>query len=236
MHLKQFSEEFIQKWLNEDDNKKYISLKDKKMKAGINWISAINQKSFTNLDKMYEELNKKCKECLEKNCREDYIFITKELIIDNNNLTKIEKEEKLKNLQILGYENLQIKNPEKRKEIENKIISFHNKKKQCYEKINLFRAIMIRLSNNWNDELNVCINICKNKPLDRNTELPDCYSTCIIQKSYEVVSNEYYMKYVYDKLLEEYNQNKIEMGKIDLLHSYRFKKREINDENKFKYV
>jgi hypothetical protein len=236
MHLKQFSEEFIQKWLNAEDNKIYISLKDRKIKAGINWITAINKKSFNNLDKMYEELNKKCKECLEKNCREDFNFISKELIIDNNNLTDIEKEEKLKNLQIFGYEKLQINNPEKKEEIDNKIISFHYKKKQCYEKLNLFRAVLIRLSNNWNEEINTCINICKNKPLDRNTELPDCYSTCIIQKSYEVVSNEYYLKYIYEKLSEEYKENKVELGKIDLLHSYRFNKREINEDNKYKYI
>lgn len=236
MHLKQFSEEFLQKWLTGEDNKKYISLKDRKIKAGVNWISSINQKSFKNLDKMYEELNKQCKECLEKNCRDEYNSIINELIIDDKDLSESEKEKKLKNLMIHGYEKLQIKNPENQNEIENKILAFHNKKKQCYEKMNLFRAVLIRLSNNWNDELNTCLNICKNKPLDRTTEVPDCYSTCIIQKSYEIVSNEYYLKYIYEKLSEEYKENKITFGNIDLLHSYRFNKREVNDDNKNKYL
>ena len=108
------------------------------MKAGVNWISSINQKSFKNLDKMYEELNKQCKECLDKNCREDFNTIMNELVISNENISETAKIETLKNLQINGYEKFQLKNPENKDEVENRIKSFHNKKKQCYEKMNLF--------------------------------------------------------------------------------------------------
>jgi hypothetical protein len=235
MHLKQFSDEFIQKWLTPQDNKEYISQKDQKIKAGVNWLSAINQKSFKNLDEMYLKLNGKCKECLEKYCKDDFDWIIKNSIMSNENLKAEEKNEKISNLNKQGYEMIQFINPELFEEGIQRIKKFHANKKLCYEKLNLFRAITIRQANKWEDELNVCFNICKNKPLDKFTEMPDCFSTCMVQKSYEVVNNEYYMRFVLKKLLEEHENDKLTLPKVDLLPSYRLRERELNDHivNKF---
>jgi len=235
MHLKQFSEDFIDKWLTSKDKKEYVSSKDKKLKAGVNWLTAINKKSFSNLDKLYLELNLKCKQCLEKHCKEDFDWIINNTINQNIHLNEEDKIQKLKNLEQKGYEHIQFINTISYDEGIKRIKSFHKNKKLCYEKINLFRAIMIRLANKWNDELNVCFNICKHKPLDRFTDLPDCFSTCMVQKSYEVVSNEYYLNFVFKKLMEEYESEKLVMPKVDLLHSYRLQERELDDHiiNKF---
>ncbi len=229
MHFKQFTDEFIDKWLTVNDIKELISQKDQKIKAGVNWLSALNIKSYENLDKMYFSLKEKCKECLEKNCKNDYEWIINNSIIFNEDLEENQKLEKLQNLKMKGFENIRFKDENTFNEGIEKIKNFHKNKKLCYEKTNLFRAILIRLSNKWNDELNVCLNICKNKPLDKNTELPDCFSTCMVHKSYEIVNNEFYMKYVFNKLKEEYENNNLTLPKIDLLHSYRFEKRELND-------
>ncbi len=235
MHLKQFSEEFIQKWLTPEDSKEYVSSKDQKIKAGVNWLTGINKKSYKNLDEMYSKLNIKCKECLEKHCKEDYNWIIRNTIISNENFNDINKENKILKLQKQGYERIQLKNTQLYEEGIQRIKKFHTNKKLCYEKLNLFRAILIRQANKWEDELNVCLNICKNKPLDKMTEMPDCFSTCMVQKSYEVVNNEYYMKFVFRKLMEEYQNNNLSLPKVDLLHSYRLQERELDEHiiNKF---
>lgn len=231
MHFKQFSDEFIQKWLTPEDQNEYISQKDQKIKAGVNWLTEINKKSYKNLDEMYHMLNTKCKECLEKHCKPDFDWI----INNSISLNEKQKEEKIKNLKKQGFEKIQFKTPELYEEGISKIKKFHENKKKCYEKLNLFRAIIIRQANKWEDELNVCFNICKNKPLDKFTEMPDCLSTCMVQKSYEVVNNEYYLKFVFKKLMEEYENDKLTLPKADLLHSYRLRERELDEDivNKF---
>lgn len=235
MHFKQFSDEFINKWLTEQDKVEYKSSKDKKIKAGVNWLTTLNKKSFQSLDKMYLSLNEMTKECLEKKCREDFDWIINHGIKENDSLSEAEKSEKIIHLQQKGFENIRFLSPNIYEEGIQRVKNYHKSKKICYEKLNLFRAIMIRLSNKWNDELNVCLNICKNKPLERNNELPDCFTTCMIEKSYQVISNEYYLKFVYEKLKNEFKNDNYELPEIDLLHSYRLKQRELNDHivNKF---
>ncbi len=228
MHLKQFSDEFIQRWLSPEDKLEFISSKDQKIKAGVNWLTTINKTSFHNIDDMYSKLNIKCKECIEKHCKEDFDWILTNSNISSKDLDEDSKKDKILKLQKQGYERIQFTNPQLFQIGIERIKRFHSNKKLCYEKLNLFRAIIIRQANRWEDELNVSLNICKNKPLDKLTEMPDCFSTCMIQKSYEVVNYEYYLKFVFKKLMGEYQSDKLSLPKVDLLHSYRLKERELD--------
>ena len=46
MQFQIFSDDFLSKWLSQEDKKEYLSTNDRKLKAGINWLSAMQKSSF----------------------------------------------------------------------------------------------------------------------------------------------------------------------------------------------
>ncbi len=221
MNLQVFKSDFVEKWLTPFD-KDYLKCEnDKKLKAGINWIEDIHRTSFRRYDDMLNQLKSECKECVKKNCSDDYNWI-------------------LSNGEIITEEDKSIKFRFTDAEIGKKGIEVVNRYKKCkidcYEKVELFTDVMGRNYSKWNKELNLCFIICRAKPLDKNEYLPNCYTNCMIKNVYALASHEFYLKYVFENLLNEYKKNYFDRSKADVMHSYRVQLRELDEEVIKKYL
>jgi hypothetical protein len=210
MNFKYFKEEFINKW---NDNNA-LSQRDRKVQAGVNWLYTIHKQSFNRYETMWNALKDKCASCAKQNCEKEYIDLLQH--------AKVKSEDK---------NNLVITNFKENEKFEN----YKKCKKNCYEKVELLDNILARKYREWNKELNHCFILCRAKPIDKNNDLPNCYITCMINKSYELADIEFYIKYVYDKLIQEYDKNYIDKSKADLTHIYRIQERPLTDDIIRKY-
>jgi hypothetical protein len=233
MNFQIFSDAFLSKWLTKEDLSTFSSNNDLKLKAGMNWLTEINKSAFSRYDEKWKILKEKCIECMNTNCKEDYDWLVSNshvpnkskinTIIDDNKVEQAFKIIKFENIKIgkTGYE---------------KIKNYHGCKKKCYEKINLINAIFARRYNAWSKSLNDCLTVCRVMPIERDTMLADCYSDCMIKHSYKVAEIEFYINYVYEKLVKEYDNNLINLPGVDLHHNYRFKEREFTPDLVRKFV
>jgi hypothetical protein len=229
MHFNVFSEDFLNKWLYPSDLENYKSLNDKKIKAGINWLSAINTSTFDRYDEIWIKLREKCGECMQKNCIEDYEWIKKNSVEISDNDSPFHKLNE-------GYQRIKFLNKDIGKEGFNRIRNYHVCKKNCYEKVNLMNAVLARKFSKFTNDFSVCFVLCRGKPIDRENVLSDCYSDCMIKFSYQLPQIEYYITTIFEDMMKEYENNVIETPKADLLHPYRFREREFTPDLWNKYL
>lgn len=229
MHFNVFSDDFLNKWLSPTDLDNYISVNDKKIKAGVNWISAINSSTFKRYDDLWFNLKEKCKECMDKNCMEDYEWIKNNaIIIDEKDSTFHKLNE--------GYKKIKFSNKEIGREGFERVKSYHVCKKKCHEKINLMNAILARYYTKFTHDFSVCFVLCRGKPIDKEKVLSDCYSDCMIRFGYQLPQIEYFVTSMYEKMISEYEQNVLDTPKADLMHPYRFKEREFTPDMWNRYI
>jgi hypothetical protein len=229
MHFNVFSEDFLNKWLTPNDLENYNSLNDKKIKAGMNWLTAINTSSFKRYDAMWEKLKEKCTECMDKNCQEDYDWI-------RNNSELIKDDESPFHKLNEGYTRIKFANKEIGKEGIERVKNYHVCKKKCYEKINLMNSILSRKYSNFSYDFSVCFVLCRGKPIDKENILSDCYSDCMIKFSYHLPQIEYYITTIFEQMMKEYEKNMLATPKADLMHPYRFREREFTPDLWNKYL
>jgi hypothetical protein len=223
MHFNVFSDDFLNKWLSPSDLENYISLNDKKIKAGVNWLSAINSSSFKRYDQLWFELKEKCGKCMEKNCMEDYEWINKHAEIIQDNDSPFHKLNE-------GYKRIKFPNKDIGKEGMERVKNYHMCKKKCHEKINLMNAVLARYYTKFMHDFSVCFVLCRGKPIDKEKVLSDCYSDCMIRFSYQLPQIEYLITNIFEQMMKEYDMNILDTPKADLMHSYRFREREFTQD------
>jgi len=229
MHFNVFSEDFLNKWLTPNDLENYHSLNDKKIKAGMNWLSAINTSSYKRYDIMWDKLKEKCTECMETNCQRDYDWI-------RNNSELIKDDESPFHKLNEGYKRIKFANKEIGKEGIERVKNYHVCKKKCYEKINLMNSILSRKYSSFSYDFSVCFVLCRGKPIDKENVLSDCYSDCMIKFSYQLPQIEYYITTIFEQMMKEYEKSMFEIPKADMMHPYRFREREFTPDLWNKYL
>jgi hypothetical protein len=226
MNFQVFSDEFIKKWLREQDRLELNSLNDRKLKAGINWMEAITKSAFKRYDIIWEKLKHECLKCMEENCVRDYNWILENSIKHDDELTKTSTE----------YKTISFKNAELGKEGHQRVNKYHSCKENCYEKVNLMNQILSNVYTKTAYDFNMCFVYCRAKSIDRDTQLADCYSDCMVKFSYIYASHEYYITYSYDKMMKEYSLKQLDTPKVDLNHIFRIKQREFTPDLWSKYI
>jgi hypothetical protein len=229
MNFNVFSDEFLKKWLTKEDLIQYTTMNDKKLSAGINWLSAINTSSFKRYDLLWKSLKEGCVNCMNKNCYEDYQWIIE-------NAEKVDNINNINSSDNIGFKRIKFPNKEIGKEGVERVKKYHSCKKKCYEKVNLMNSILARKYSQFTYDFSVCLVLCRGKPIDKDTHLSDCYSDCMIKHSYLLPQIEYYMMMMHEQMMKEYNENILELPKADLLHSYRFREREFTSDMFRKYI
>jgi hypothetical protein len=211
MNLKFFKEDFIEKWASNSN----LPEREKKIQAGVNWLFTIHKQSFDRYEPMWKLLKEKCADCSTKNCERDY----NELMSD---ITVVKSDNKGNLIKGLN---------------DNEKLERYNKcKKGCYEKFELVNNILARRYRDWNKDLNHCFILCRAKPIDKISDLPNCYVTCMIDKSYHLADIEFYITYTLNKIIQEYDKNYIDNSKADLLHIYNTKERPLTPDLLRKYL
>lgn len=230
MNFQIFSDEFLGKWLTPDDRAKYSSLNDRKLIAGTNWLKEIAKSSFNRYDLMWGSLKEKCLNCMKDNCQDDYEWIIKNAqIVDKKGINS-------EDLSDLPFKRIKFPNKEIGKEGYEKVKSYHSCKKSCYEKVNIMNVTFTKKMKQFSHNFNICIVLCKGKPIDKETMLSDCYSDCMIKSSYEMAKIEYYIKMMHEKLLEEYDNKILTLSREELIHNERFKERELTSDLWRRYI
>jgi hypothetical protein len=228
MQFQVFSDDFLQKWLNKDDKAEFTSNNDRKLKAGINWLSAIQISSFKRYDGMWLDMKEKCLDCMKTSCQNDYEWIIKNSVVVENEKNIENSSGVFKRIKFLDKETGKIGN--------GKLKSYYSCKTKCYEKVNIMNATLGKKLRKFSHDLNICLVLCRGKPFDRENVLSDCYSDCMITHSKEIPSLEYFIKKMYEDIIREYKENKFENYDADLLHNYRFKPREFSHDIMKKYL
>lgn len=221
MSLNYFTDDFIQKWLTKKDLEEFQSINDKKLKAGMNWMSHIMESSFKRYDKMWSQMKDSCLNCMELNCKEDYDWI-----LNNCELIKEEDE----------FKKIKFKSKESGKIGMGKIKSYHACKKKCYEKVNLMNATFSRKFNQFSKEFELCFVLCRGHPIVGENYLSDCYSDCFVKASKKLPEIEFSITKLYKQIIDEYNENKLDFPGVDLINNYRFKEREFTEDLWKKYL
>ena len=138
MQFQIFSDDFLSKWLSQEDKKEYLSTNDRKLKAGINWLSAMQKSSFKRYDIMWLDMKDKCLECMKTHCQDDYDWILKNSqILENNDETINSKNYQSETNSEIGFKKIRFSDVETGKIGYEKYKNFHSCKKKCYEKINI---------------------------------------------------------------------------------------------------
>ena len=125
MIIQYFTDDFLKRWLTPKDLIEYSSINDRKIKAGVNWMSIVAKTSFSTYDLMWRDLKEQCMECMNTKCREDYKWI-----LDNCEVVSSLDE----------YKTVKFKDKEIGKIGYEKLKTYHNCKKTCYEKVNLMNV------------------------------------------------------------------------------------------------
>jgi hypothetical protein len=212
MNFKYFKDDFINKWT---DGLGITDERDRKIKAGVNWLFTIHKKSFERYEVMWRELREKCKTCARVNCKNEYNELMKHINVNKDNGG---------NVVVTGLKDNDL------------LTKYTQCKKGCYEKVDLLNHILGRRYRDWNKDLNYCFILCRAKPIDKTNDLPNCYITCMVDKSYDLAEIEFYIKYSYDKLVNEYDRGYFDNSKSDLTHIYRIKERPLTPDLVRKYL
>jgi hypothetical protein len=221
MSLQYFTDDFLKKWLYPQDLIEYSSNDDRKIKAGMNWMSTIAKSSFSRYDEMWQELKEQCMGCMNNKCKEDYKWI-----IDNSEIVSTSEE----------YKTVKFKDKEIGRMGHEKLKNYNDCKKNCYEKVNLMNARLSSKFKEFNKEFSLCFIMCRGKPFHKENLLSDCYSDCFIRFSKKIPEIEFYIKSIFEQIIQEYKEKKYDIPGVDLIHNYRFKRREFNEDIMKKYL
>jgi hypothetical protein len=235
MQFQFFSDDFLNKWLSQEDKKEYVSMNDRKLKAGVNWLTAMQKSSFQRYDSMWLDMKEKCLDCMKTHCQEDYDWILKNAQILESNQVVINSENYESHSET-GFKKIKFPDKETGKIGYEKYKNFNTCKKKCYEKINIMNVTLGKKLKQFSHDLNICLVLCRGKPFDRENVLSDCYSDCMIKHSKDIPTIEYFIKKMYEQIIMEYKENKFENFDVDLLHNYRFKPREFDADKMKKYL
>lgn len=221
LRFEPFSENFIEFWTKNE--KVELNGDERKILAGVNWLFEIKKQSFERFDKKFENLKEKTKNVTKANCGEIY-----DEIVKNSNF--VEKNEK--NFILINFKGFNVE-----QQIQN-LKKYHKCKETNYDKFNLMKMIFAEKYTEWQQETNHCFKICRSKPLtalDENN-ISDCYCKCMKKAALELPKIEYYLTQAFNKLEKELDEGKIDIEKADVLHPYRFSRREYDDNTIRKYI